>query len=115
MPVWNAGGIALADRLSGDAVGDDCLDPVADLDPDPAILDRDEDEDAVVLALATDTLAAVLEHLDRVFVHVGIRLRLVARRDDHGVAARALERSDAPLELGALARSITCAKSLTGR
>ena len=40
----------LADRLAGEAVGDELLQVVADLDLNLAILDRDEHEQAVVLA-----------------------------------------------------------------
>ena len=82
--------------------------------PDLPILDRDDDQQAVVLALLADAPAAVLEHLDGVFLDVGVRLERRDRRDDHDVAAGALQRADAPVEL-ALARFVDDAGEVVDR
>src|SRR6185295_13031408 len=63
----------LPDGLAGEAVSDELLERVADLDVDAPVLHRDDDEEAVVLALDADPLAAVLEHLDGVFTDVAVR------------------------------------------
>ena len=73
--------------------------------PDLAVLDRDDDQQAVVLTALADAPALILEHLDGVFPDVGIRLKRRNRRDDHDVAAGALQRQDASVEL-ALARFV---------
>src|SRR5262249_23106719 len=57
-----------ADRLAGEAVGDELLEVVAGFDPDRAVVDRGDDEDAVVPAALADPLAAILEELDRVLL-----------------------------------------------
>ena len=41
-----------SNRLPGEAVGDEPFESVSDLDPDFAILDRDDDQEPVVLAHA---------------------------------------------------------------
>src|SRR5204863_1272688 len=51
----------LAARLAGGAVRDPLLEVVADFDADLPLLQREHDEDAVVLALAADAAAVVLE------------------------------------------------------
>ena len=89
------------------------LEPVADLDPDLAILDRHDDQQAVVLAALADAAAAVLEHLDGVFADVGVWLERGHRRDDDDVAAGRLQGLDAAIELARLVGSMTLAKSLT--
>ena len=104
-PCRKAGRMALANRLSGEAVGHESLEAVSDLDPDLAVLDRDDNQQAVVLAALADAAALILEHLDGVFPDVGIRLKRGHRRDDDDVAAGALQRLDASIEL-ALARVV---------
>ncbi len=47
----------LADRLAGEAVGDESFEAVADLDPDLAVLDGDDDQESVVLAALADAPA----------------------------------------------------------
>src|SRR5206468_514511 len=66
----------LTARLARVPVGDDLFEVVADLDPDAPLLEREQDENAVVLALVADPAPAVLEHLHRVVADV--RLGLVA-------------------------------------
>ena len=55
----------VAARLAGEAVGDPLLEAVADLDPDASLLERQQDQQAVVLALLADAAAVVLEQLRR--------------------------------------------------
>ena len=105
----------LAAGLAGEAVGDPLLEAVADLDPDPPLLDRDEDQQAVVLALVADAAAVILEQLDGVLADVAVRLDGRHGGDDDDVAAGRLERADRCGRLRArLSGSMTCAKSLTG-
>ncbi len=114
-PCRKRGPDRLADRLAGEAVGDELLEVVADLDAHLAILDGDDDEQPVVLALLADPAAAVLEHLDGVFVDVRVRLEGRApsrrrRRRRSRAAAPRIRRSSSRR----LAASMTFAKSLTG-
>src|SRR5262249_31370500 len=57
-----------AARFAGEAVGDELLEVVADFDLDAPLLHREENQQPVVLALLSDAAAAVLEHLDGVFL-----------------------------------------------
>ena len=56
----------LATCFAGKAVRDELFQVVADFDPHLAIVDGEEDQQAVVLAALTDAAAMVLEHLHRV-------------------------------------------------
>src|SRR5581483_10780253 len=84
----------LARRLAGVAVGDELLEAVADLDPHLVFLDRDEDQQAVVLALLADAASAVLEQLVGVLVDVAVGLDRRHRRDDDDIAGLRLQRAD---------------------
>src|SRR5688572_7987712 len=81
--------------LAGEAVGDELLQLVADLDPHLPVGDGHDHQQPVVLALLADAAAAVLEHLDRVLLQVGV-VRLVGVHGGHheGVAGAALEAQD---------------------
>src|SRR5262249_46731257 len=87
-------------NFAGEAVRDDALEAVADLDAERAILHGDDDEDAVVLALVADAASAVLEHLDGVLVDAAVRLERRHGGDDDGVAGGVAQRADAAIELG---------------
>ena len=52
-------------RLAGEPVGDPLFELVTDLDPHLAFLEREHDQQAVVLALVADSLAVILEQLGR--------------------------------------------------
>src|SRR5688572_31626780 len=80
--------------LAGEAVGDEFLEVVSDLHPDFPVLDGEQNEQPVVLALLADAAAAVLEHLHRVLVDVGVRGKGVDGGDDHHVAACLLQGPD---------------------
>ena len=88
----------LAAGLAGEPVGDDALEVVAHLHPHLAVVDRQQDEQAVVLALRADAAPAVLEHLRGVALHVAPRLEGLHRGDDDGVAAGRLQRPNQPVE-----------------
>ena len=64
----------LAARFAGKSIGDPLLEPVADLHPDFPLLDRQENQQPVVLALVADAAAVVLEHLHGVFADVAVPL-----------------------------------------
>ena len=104
----------LAARFAGESVRDPLLEPVPDLDPDLPLLDREEDQQPVVLLLVADAAAVVLEHLDGVLADVAVRLDGRDRRDHHDVAAGRFQRAAQPIDLAALLASMTWAKSLTG-
>ena len=53
-------------------IRDPRLEPVPDLDPDLPLLDREEDQQPVVLPLLADAAAVVLEHLDGVLADVAV-------------------------------------------
>src|SRR5207302_1115790 len=53
----------LAARFSRKSIRDEFFEAVADFDPDAALLEREQDQQAVVLPLVADALAAVLEQL----------------------------------------------------
>src|SRR4051812_322373 len=88
-----------ADGLPGEPVGDDPFEVIADLDLDLAVVDRDQDEQAVVLALVADAAAPVLEHLDRVLFDAAVGLIGRHGGDDQRVTGRFAQRADAPVEL----------------
>jgi hypothetical protein len=105
----------LANRLAGEAVGDELLEVVADLDAHLAFLERDHDQCAVVLALVPDPAAAVLEHPQRELVDVRVRLHRRYGGDDDHVAARLLQRANAPVELSFVRRVDGVAEVVDGR
>ena len=90
--------------FTGEAVRDDVFEAVADLEAQRAILDRDDNQQPVVLVFVADPAAAVFEHLDGVFVDAAVRLERRHRGDDDGVAARLAQRADAPVELASARR-----------
>src|SRR6185295_17697327 len=63
----------LAARLAREAVGDPLLQVVADLNLRAALLDREQDQQAVVLPLLPDPFAVVGEQLDDVLPDVAVR------------------------------------------
>ena len=101
-------------RFAGEAVGDPLLELVADLDPDLALLEREHDQQAVVLALVADAAAVILEQLVGVLADVAVAVDVgtVATTTTSPLAALSarLMRSMA----AAFSGSMTCAKSLTG-
>ena len=102
-------------HFAGIAVGDELLEVVAHLDPHAPILHRQQHEQPVVFALVADAAAAVLEHLDRVLLDIGVRrLERVDRRDHDDIARRLLQLEDAPLNLG-LARVIDDVREIVYR
>src|SRR5262249_42655687 len=76
----------LTARLARESVRDPLLERVADFDPDLVLLDRDENQQAVVLALLPDPLAVILEELVRVLADVAVRLERRHSRHDDDVA-----------------------------
>ena len=98
-PALNCGRHDLAAGFAGEAVGDPLLEVVADLDFDAPLLDREQDEQAVVLALLADAAPVILEQLDRVVLDGGVRLDGRHRRDDDDVAGCLLQRADHPVHL----------------
>ena len=94
-----------SNRFPGEAVGDEPFKAVSDLDPDFAILDRDDDQEPVVLPTLADAPPLVLEHLDSVFADVGVRLKRRHGGDHDDVAAGAVQGLDAPIKLS-LARIV---------
>src|SRR5439155_40016 len=84
----------LAAGFAGEAVRDPFLEPVADLDPDLPLLERDQNQQAVFLLFVADAAAVVLEQLVRVLSDVAVRLDRLTGRD--GIAGRgALQARDA--------------------
>ena len=83
----------LAAGFSREPVGDPLLEAVADLDPDLPLLEREQDQQAVVLALLADAAAVVLEQLDGVFADVAVAADGRHGGNDHDVAAGGLERA----------------------
>src|SRR5436190_762050 len=72
----------LAARFPGEAVGDPLLESVADFDPHLALVEREQNEQAVVLSLLADAAAVILEQLVGVLANVGERRDRLDRRDD---------------------------------
>ena len=104
----------LAAGFAGEAVGDELLEVVADFDPHLSILDGQQDQQAVVLAVLADAAAAVLEHLHGVLADVAVRLeRVDVATTTTSPLACCSERISASIS-AALSGSITLAKSLTG-
>ena len=110
-----AGAMYLAAGLAGEAVGDPLLEAVADLDSDAPLLDREQDQQAVVLALLADAAAVVLEQLDGVLADVAVRLDRSGRsRPRRRRRLLPAARGSSGRSPAALAASMTCAKSFTG-
>ena len=95
----------LADRLAGEAVGDEPFEAVADLDPALRSSTATTISRPLSLPFCADAAAAVLEHLDGVFARCPVGLKCRHGGDDHDVAGGGLQREDAALELR-LARRI---------
>ena len=102
------------DRLAGKAVGHESFEAVADFDPDLAILDRDDDQQAVVLAAIADAPSVVLEHLDGVFLDVGVGLKRGHGGDHDDIAAGTLQGLNPSIEL-ALARLVDHIREVVDR
>ena len=68
-----------------------CSSVVADLDPDLPFLERQHDQQAVVLALVADAAAVILEQLVGVLADVAVPRDGRHRGDDDDVAAGRLE------------------------
>src|SRR5262249_36229781 len=94
----------LAARFAGVTVGDEFLEAVPDLDADLAFLQREHDQQAVVLTLLTDSSTMVLEQFDGVLVDVGVWLDGRYGDDDDDVTGLRLERADHALHLGTALR-----------
>jgi hypothetical protein len=88
----------LTARLAGEAVGDPLLEVVPDLDPDAPLLQREQDQEAVVLALLSNAFAVVREQLDGVLLDVAVGLDGRHGRDHDDVAGRGLQRADHPID-----------------
>ncbi len=88
-------GDVLLDDAIGRRVGQRALEPVADLDAHLAIIERDDQQDAVVHLLAAEL--PLLDDADRILVDL---LGLRRRHDQHGhlAALRLLERCQLRLE-----------------
>src|SRR5262249_29318614 len=69
-----------------------------------ALIEREQDENAVVLAFLADAASMVLEQFVRVLPDVAVRFDRLHRGDDHDVARGVLERADHPIHLGGAAR-----------
>ena len=89
----------VTNRLAGEAVGDESFDVVAHFDPGLTIRDRHDDQEPVVLAAIADALAPVLEHLDGVFLDVGVGLERSDGCDHDDVAGRAFQGADLSIDL----------------
>ena len=100
MPVRNEGDHDVPADLPGEAVGDPLFQPVADLDPDAPLLDREQNQDAAVFLLrrrvGTDAAAVILEQLGRVLTNVGVGSERRNRDHHDDIAAGGEER---PTEL----------------
>src|SRR4029079_16815525 len=94
LPEFRPDGVA---HFAGEAVGDQLLERVADLKPQRAIVHRDDDQQAVVLAFVANAAAPVLEHLDRVLIDAPVRLVSRHGRDDDRVSGRVPQRPNAPV------------------
>ena len=79
LPLAEVGDHLLARGLAGEPVRDRAFEPVAHLDPHPAIPRREQHEQAVVLATLADAASLVLEEPDRVVADVRVRLRRPSR------------------------------------
>ena len=90
----------LPNRLAGIAVGDPLFQAVADLNRDAALVQSEEDEQAVVLALLADAAPVVFEHLDRHLADIAERLKGLDRCDDHRVARGGVQRARHAIDLG---------------
>ncbi len=98
--------VAVAEELrhraaggAGETVGDEPFESVSGLDPHLAVVDRQHEQRAIVLALHADALAVVLKHLQSVRGHVGVRLERLDGRDDHHVTGGFLELANQRIEL----------------
>jgi hypothetical protein len=89
----------LAGGLAGKAVGDKRLEAVAHLDPGLALLDREQNQQPVVLALLADAAPAVFEQLQRILAEVGIGRQCLDGHDHDDIAAGRLERPDDAIHL----------------
>jgi len=89
----------VAARLSGEAVGDEALEFVADLDAHHPVLDRHHNQKPVVATALPDPSTVVLEHLHRVLVDVRVGRDGLDCCHDDDVAGRLLKRPDERLHL----------------
>ena len=87
------------DRLARVAVRDPLLEAIPDFDLDATLLDRDQNEQSVVLVLVTDPSTVVLEHLHGHLGGVGIWLEGFDRRHHHRVAGGREQRPRYPIDL----------------
>jgi len=94
----------LADRFAGEAVGDPLLELVPDLDFDLPLLDRDDDQQAVVPAAFADAAPVVLEQLDGILLDVRKRLDRRNGRDDDDVPGGCLQRAADAIDFGRVLR-----------
>src|SRR5262249_60076021 len=82
-PVLEFGHHVVAAGFTCEPVRDPLLELVTDLDPYAPLVERQQDQQAVVLPLVADAASAILEHLDGKLADLGVRLDRLDGGDDH--------------------------------
>ena len=92
-PGTKLGDHVLTAGLAGESIRHPLFEAVPNLDPDPALTKRQQNQEAVLLFLVTDSAPMVLEQSIGIFANVTVTRDCRHGRDHYDVAARGKERA----------------------